>query len=458
MKEVWLVRVIFLLRFEIGFIENMRSVLILVLGFFRKLFFCLFLSVYCICVFLCAGYLNFFVRKKNKIPRVVWGSTPLINNSYWSRSLRAEGFLSETFTLDFYSGINQRADWDKVLSEEFLWAPNIIKPYIAFLESLFRYDIFVISFNGFFLGNTPICYLQSNIFKLARKKVIVLPYGSDSYIYNRIRSVNLLHGLLMSYPISARNQKKIAKDVDYWCEKADVVIPGMMGADGLGRWDVLLPSALSVDLDIWKPSVRKNCANGFNGVVTISHAPNHRGFKGSEFLIDAVGILKSEGLNIELKLLEHLKNSDVQRVLYEETDILVEQLIFTGHGLNGLEGMASGIPTISNLEDESYTMPVRRWSYFDECPLVSASPETLVEVLRKLVTRPELRNKLGTAGRAYAEKYHGLDSSHYLFSNVIDYVYGKKDSLINLYHPLLGEYPNRMPKVQHPLINSQIID
>ena len=140
-----------------------------------------------------------------------------------------------------------------------------------------------------------------------------------------------------------------------------------------------------------------------------------------------------------------------------KADILVEQLIFTGHGLSGLEGMASGLVTISNLEDETYTLPMRRWSFLDECPLVSATPENIKEILRVLVKKPELRKELGNASRKYVEKYHGLDSAHYLFSNVIDYVYGKKNSIINLYHPILGTYNNRSPKIDHPLIKNQII-
>ena len=66
------------------------------------------------------------------------------------------------------------------------------------------------------------------------------------------------------------------------------------------------------------------------------------------------------------------------KILQDETDILVEQIIFTGHALNGLEGMACGLPVLSNLEDESYTRHLRRWSYLDECPIVSTCPENLL--------------------------------------------------------------------------------
>jgi len=390
--------------------------------------------------------------------KLVWGSTPIINNSYWSNSMVEKGYFSETFTTDYYTTINKRSDWDKLLREEYFFAFNFIKPYIAFLHSLFVYDVFFISFDGFFIGSTPAWFLQAQLFKLSGKKIVVIPYGSDAYIYNRIRSLGTIHGLLSSYPSAAKKQRQIAKKVDYWCAHAHAVIPCFMGPDGFGRWDVLLPNSLMIDLKKWKSSIKNDLGDGIHGKVVIVHAPNHRGFKGTEFIIEAVTNLQEEGLNVELKLLEQISNTEVQKVLETSADILVDQLVCSGHGLNAIEGMCSGIPTISNLDDEFYITVLRRWSYFNECPLVSSSPETITEVLRKLVTRPELRRELGMAGRAYVEKYHGLDSAQYLFSNVIDYVYGRKESLINLYHPILGDYPNRSPKIKHPLVNNRIVD
>lgn len=406
----------------------------------------------------CAIYVRIVDSNSVKKPRLVWGSAPIINNSYWSRAMVKCGFDSETFTTDFFSTINKRDDWDRIIKEEYRWAPRPTKPFIAFVESLFRYDVFFLSFNGFFIGSTPVRHLQAQLLKIANKKIVVLPYGSDSYVYRNIRSTSTLHGLLMSYPLASRQQEAIAKNVEYWTQHADVILPGFMGPDGFGRWDALIPSHLFIDLELWQPSNRLSQANGIDGDVVIVHAPNHRGFKGSEFVFDAVNKLKEQGLKIEFKVLEKMQNHQVRGILEKEADILVEQLLFTGHGMNGLEGLASGLPTISNLEDDTYITPLRRWSYFGECPLVSATPEKLIEVLRKLITRPELRRKLGHAGRAYVEKYHGLDSAQYLFTNVIDYVYGRKNSLINLYHPLLGEYPNRSPKIQHTLVNNRIVD
>lgn len=397
-------------------------------------------------------------RRNGQATRIVWGSDPVINYSYWARAIRAAGYDSETFTNGVYGVINQRADWDRVVQEEYPLLPGRLKLVWAFICALFRYDVFVLSFNGFMLGHSPLWRVHALSLRLAGRKTVLLPYGSDYFVYRRLRSTTLLHGLLMSYPALARSQDETARRLDYWCRHADVVIPGMMGPDGSGRWDVLAPSSLCIDLDRWQPSKRHSDADGRGSTVFVAHAPNHRGFKGSEFVIDAVRRLQEEGLKVDLLLMEGIQNTEVQRLLHEDTDILVEQLIATGHGFNGVEGMATGLPVVANLEDDGFTLPFRRWSFLSECPIVSASPENLQERLRTLVTRPELRRELGKASRAYAEKYHGPKAAQDLFRAVLNHLDGEPVRLLHLYHPLLGELGRDAPRVRHPLVNNRIVD
>jgi hypothetical protein len=87
---------------------------------------------------------------------------------------------------------------------------------------------------------------------------------------------------------------------------------------------------------------------------------------------------------------------------------------------------------------------------------VSATPENIEEILRKLIVNPNLRRTLGKANRAYAEKYHSYPAGQFMFGKVIDHLYGKDTNLISLYHPLLGEYNKSLPKVEHPLIKNKI--
>ena len=409
-------------------------------------------------VLACMAVVGRWLRSRRDVqagPRIVWGSTPLINNVSWSRAMKQAGFESECFMSTVYS-INKDDDFERVLTREFTWCPQVLRPYLAFGTSLIRYDVVSTSFNGYFLTTPILSRIQAGLFALAGIKTIVMPFGSDAYVYSRIRSMGLLQGLLLSYPFAARDQKRIARNVDYWCRRADVVIPGVMGPDGFGRWDVPVPSALSVDLDEWTPKSAYTQHDGTTGPVVVGHAPNHRGFKGTEFVIDAVRRLQDEGLKVELRLIEGVTNVEVRRILHEEVDILVEQLICTGHGMNGVEGMATGLPVVCNLEDDQYLVAARRYSFFGECPLVSADPESVQTVIRGLDTNPILRSELGRLSRQYVEKYHSLDSSRYLFTAVLDFVYGRRATLSDLYHPLTSDYVRREPRIVPPLDKNRL--
>jgi hypothetical protein len=294
------------------------------------------------------------------------------------------------------------------------------------------------------------------LFKLAGKKVVVLPYGGDAYAYSRVRSTSLQVALNLSYPEYARREKEVYTNVLYWTKNADVILPGIMSPDGFGRWDVIVPSYMCLDMTQWLPTCRANLSNGYGDKVIIGHAPNHRGFKGTEFIIDAVLELQKEGFNVSLVLLEKLKNSDIKRSFSTSIDILVDQLICPGHGLTAIESMACGLPTIANLGDDDYTLPMRRWSYLDECPIVSATPETIKAVLKRLICDPALRSSLSEASRLYALKYHSYDSSRYLWSNIIDYLTGQcSRRLIDLYNPRISKLVMTNP-VPNPLVNGRL--
>jgi glycosyltransferase involved in cell wall biosynthesis len=403
-----------------------------------------------------ALFVRVFLSSK-ATPRILCGSVPILNFSYYSKALREMGFQSDSFVTNCFE-INKAEDWDIILSQKFTFIHQFFKSYMAFIYVLFRYDLFITSFEGVFVGGTPFAGLQFVYLHLAGKKIVILPYGSDGYIYRRVALPRVSHCLQIDYGLYSRSQTQMSKNIDRCVKYADALVPGIMSFDGYGRWDALLPSHLFIDINIWKRTLRANGSDGTTGEVVVAHTPNHRGVKGTEYIIEAVSTLQKEGLNVKLELLEGVPNDFIRNRFSSKVDILVEQLNGYGYALSGLEGMASGLPVISSPQNNDFIEPFRLWSYFDECPIVGSSSKLITSDLRKLVVNPDLRNSLGNAGREYVEKYHGLDSAQFFFRNVIDYVYGKKKSLMNLYHPLTGEYPNRSPKIQHPLVNNQIVD
>ena len=393
---------------------------------------------------------------KGKKETLIWGPVPILNNKYWSEAMQQAGFHSMTYMTGFYS-INSRNDFDKYLISEgrlgrFLSRMHISN-YIAFVYCLRHAAVIHIPFSGSFLGGTLLEPLEATLLHLADCKIIVMPYGGDFQCYSKILDKSVTVGLLASYPQAARREEQTAKRVKYWTKNADCMLCGLQ-VDGIGRWDVNVFQFGVIDTKAIAHKQAYSKANGKGGSVKIIHTPNHRGVKGTEFLIEAVHELKEEGLKIELVLVEKKSNHEVLQLL-READILAEQFIL-GYALSAIEGMAVGLPVLSNLDNEDYTRVFRRYSYLNECPILSTTPETLKDNLRLLVTHPELREVLGKAGRKYVEKYHSYKAAQYLFGNIYDKIlYGKDVDLMNLFHPLKSEYVKQNP-IQHPLVENKL--
>src|SRR5437867_6629486 len=241
--------------------------------------------------------------KPSKHPRLVWGPIPIISNKYWSNALRKAGFDSKTVMFSFQSNINKQEDFDVDIERlvNLGWDPlqrifnYAIGPYLAFIYSVLRFDIFHQSFYGGFLGKTLLWRFEAFLLKLGRKKTINLAFGEDAFRYSQVIDPLLRHGLLMSFPQHAREEQRLQRRIDYWTRFADVIVTGFI-IDGMGRWDILPFNHVVIDESLWTPKQFYSDRDGKNGVVKVIHTPNHRGCKGTEFLIQAVEALQAEDL------------------------------------------------------------------------------------------------------------------------------------------------------------------
>jgi len=136
--------------------------------------------------------------------------------------------------------------------------------------------------------------------------------------------------------------------------------------------------------------------------VNIVHAPNHRHYKGTDYLLQVVDKLQREGFKLELVLVEKIPNREALR-LYEQADIVADQFLIGGHGILAIEAMALGKPVICYIRKQEYLLQP------EECPIVNANPDNLEEVVRYLVENPEKRCELGRLGRSYVEKYFSIE-------------------------------------------------
>lgn len=416
----------------------------------------------------CAFYFLFSEPRKTNnshSPRLFWGTVPIISFKYWSEAMVEKGFQSYSFMSGFYDSINKKEDFDLYYSD--IKKPSYIK---AFNKITYRFgninriylmfyiannfDILNITYEGVIFSNCKLWQAELNFYKKLGIKIVCLPYGGDYQMYSKIYNKSWHHALIINYPNGIRNEKLICKKIDYFVANADCIMAGFQ-FDQISRWDILPYAVYPIDTKLWIPTEKYRGCDGKNGKVKVYHTPNHKSIKGSEFLIDAVKQLKEEGLLIELVLLEKVQNDRVRQLLHDDADILVEQLIL-GYALSAMEGMATGLPVISNLEEENETRVFRRFSYLNECPVLSSNPEKIKKHLKLLVTNPELRKRLGLAGVEYVKKYHSYYAMGEIFTAIYDKIwFGKDVDLINFFHPMKSQsYNNRYPKINHPLFEN----
>lgn len=147
--------------------------------------------------------------------------------------------------------------------------------------------------------------------------------------------------------------------------------------------------------------------------VKIVHAPNHRVFKGTQYLIKTVEKLQAENVPIELILVEKIPNDQALEI-YRSADIIFDQCLIGFHGYFALEGMAMGKPVMCYIrKPELYLL------HPEECPIINTHITTLEEDIRQLVNNREKLRETGIKSRNYIEKYFTIDA----FSNRLKKTY-----------------------------------
>jgi glycosyltransferase involved in cell wall biosynthesis len=140
-----------------------------------------------------------------------------------------------------------------------------------------------------------------------------------------------------------------------------------------------------------------------NDEITIVHSPTNRKYKGTDLIISVIEKIKKEK-KIKFILLENYPRNELLKIK-SKCDISIDQvggtMGGTGYGKAGLETLAMGIPTITNM-----TKDYSRW--LPENPFVVAnSAEELYTKINELIENVKLHNEIGANGKKWVEKYHG---------------------------------------------------
>jgi glycosyltransferase involved in cell wall biosynthesis len=143
-----------------------------------------------------------------------------------------------------------------------------------------------------------------------------------------------------------------------------------------------------------------------NGTIKIIHSPTNRKYKGTELIISVIDKIKKER-NIEFLLMENVDRKKLLEIK-SECDISIDQvggtMGGTGYGKAGLETLAMGIPTITNM-----TNAYEKW--LPENPFVVANTfDQLYKSLIELIDNENFRIENGNKGIEWVNNYHSFEN------------------------------------------------
>jgi hypothetical protein len=178
-----------------------------------------------------------------------------------------------------------------------------------------------------------------------------------------------------------------------------------------------VPEFYCMEPEFWSPALEVPQRHRLDlpaGTVKIYHAVGNfekrtaggRNIKSSHIYLPLIDRMKAEGYPVELIFVHGVPNTEV-RFTQVQADVVVDMLTFGWFGANVREALMLGKPVVCYLRPEWLeSMREQVPDYVAELPVVSATPETVEDVLKELVQDPERRRELGERGRQFALKYH----------------------------------------------------
>lgn len=204
------------------------------------------------------------------------------------------------------------------------------------------------------------------------------------------------------------------------------------------------PTTMCLDRTFWRPGLDVPEAlkvKRAGGELLVYHsfgnydlrAGDGRNIKGTGAVVAAVERLKAEGMPVRIIFVTGMPNRDV-RFLQVQADVIVDQLNYGRYGAAAREGMMLGVPTICYINHDEAS-PGERLRSIEEVPLVSATEETVYEVLKGLLVDPGQRSRIGRAARQYALRWHDADACAARYERIYDMLMAGR----------LSEYPYPEP-------------
>ncbi len=306
------------------------------------------------------GYLVTMVHSRLGFPEGILLNYPLLSSSSIRFFRKVSGrenvnvledelrlkIKGETFFQRLFFGIR-----------DMLWLYRLHTPWHRY--GLGDFDVY------HFDGDVPFIYGDRILKKLKNKHIITHFFGTE------------LRKFGMNPYLKERAELKFTSELDH---------------------TVIEPSLIFVPIPFMAEEVTPR--KGENKILRVGHSPTRRGAKGTSDILQVVERLKKK-IKFEFLLIEGVSHKRCME-LKRTCDIGIDQIgsyAGTGYGRSGLEFLALGIPTITEI-------PERYEGLLPGQPFVKATKENLEDVLYRVLTDPGLRQKKREEGLKWIRDFH----------------------------------------------------
>jgi len=366
--------------------------------------------------------------------RILFVGGSYYNARFLSRELRKLGWKADT--LAFVGSGEEQYEPDFLLNRGG-WS-NRIMVVKFFLYAVKHYDIFHFSgaHNLTLLDRRYRCW-DTRLLKRLGKKIVYSNNGCldgvsqtsfrrwlpepvcDSCVWRDVPSVcsdekNLLWGKLRN-EIADYQATLGGNRIDYNDDPRVHEVPEFYCLDP-HVWDpdLLIPSNYQLPIEPGKVKILHAVGNFYSR----SEVRTKKNIKSTHIYLPVIDQLKREGHKVEL-LFFHDVPAKAFKYYQAQADIVVDMLTFGWFGANVREAMMLEKPAVCFLRPEWLEgMKKEIPEYVEELPVVSATPDTVYQVIKDLIVSPERRAAIGRRGREFAIKWHSAQAGARRFDRI----------------------------------------
>lgn len=303
-----------------------------------------------------------------------------------------KGFEQIGIQSDFYS-LNEHIfgyKTDKIIKYSENSFLRKLQKFFLIIKLLLKYDYFIFDSSGSLFPE----FKDVKLFRKFGKRTMVIFTGCDirlpekveQYKWNPCRDCTDDYKNFVGCRLNSKPAKINNIEINF-----DILVSAEEAAGSLNK--KYYPTLFPVDIS-------KFSFTGSNPgkILKIIHAPSNEEYKGTKYILRTVEQLKKE-FEFDFRVVSDIKAEDLYREI-KNSDLVIDQMLVGFYGLLSIESMAMGKPVVCYIRED-----IIRNSPAD-MPVFNANPDTLYDVLKKILDNPELLNSAGEKSRIYAEKYH----------------------------------------------------